>query len=1124
MDKDIQIIILGDLQETVSVSNRDNLGEYRQQQSPSGILNLVEDSHVSIARKLGGAKEYLTRFGHEGGRGIDHILVPNSDIMSTWITDASVQRDKGAVYFPSDHSLVICKFNRFGMNNNQSSHSKQKYDFKRICSIKLKQTGQHGEILELDDSQFKDCARFRDQKVLYEKLQHLTGDDANLTKAHISEVESRIWVLYKSLWNSVNDQNCKGDQNILVDISENQALNLSYALQAFNQGVKHVMEKLKLVSTSNSNDKAGKIRGTIRKRKGFKPFDNLPIQTKIRYLKQFIVGKNRRIKQKLLWLKELKLRKKHGRESQDFDNFWKDFNKLSDNEHIVKQAAAIDTELKIDTDERTRHVEALKFQKDEAKRNLKTKVSKKEYKKVLRQPSNSFQNVNKKLASKINFWLSESNCMQMFNTTSIGDAYALFSNGSLENWKINLEQLQNEDHYLSILDDAQIEKIETVLSEAKKDLKNLFHNFTRAQSLYRRETLLYFLESNSIDAFTRKVLPKARSAPAAHSTIWDPSINDFRNCVDESEQLKATSQYHGKWMGNTHAEEVCAYAEIVSKGKLGSRGIKLKPYREVTKNDLKTLLPNHDKLPARTKKSFLAAHGKHTSKLFKEPDIEHPELFYPFYLLSESGSMQEDEYFLKNFWKSLARIPSKARFEGFQMSVLGRFGRRWSNVLLDIIKLILITRYVPPELRQMARFPIPKPGKQNEYRPISLCNDIYCYINAIITSYSSLGIERAGVLHDGMCAYRKGKGCASLVTMELSFREDCAEHNLPVLQLDEDEEKFFDRVPVEILLAAMRINGFPNQGFLEIKASSMQAKTVEIITSSGIAYARFVCGLEQGNPDSPTISNLVIKLKHDVWQSMSKEAKKILFKEGKINQGYTFQTLSEGNKMVHLCRIGYCDDNSKFCCVDNEEDLLFLATYYLQLSGDLSMVTKIGRKSSKCELQFYNISADLAIKMQHFWSTAWSYVEDGPIEEKVPFKINMKKEELVKLYAMINYSDLEEIEKAKWDKIIHAKAHKHLGLRCNLNADTSTSCQETISNIQNRINHLKLHNMQESAQIKCLNMLCVTMHSFVPLQMQYDCNDLMRLDKTVTDIIRKRQGTTSSDSTHRFFLPRQATY
>jgi len=66
----------------------------------------------------------------------------------------------------------------------------------------------------------------------------------------------------------------------------------------------------------------------------------------------------------------------------------------------------------------------------------------------------------------------------------------------------------------------------------------------------------------------------------------------------------------------------------------------------------------------------------------------------------------------------------------------------------------------------------------------------------------------------------------------------------------------------------MQVNGFPNQGHdIEIKASAMEAKIVEIITGKGATYAQSICGLEQGNPDSPTVSNLVIKLMHDVWGS-----------------------------------------------------------------------------------------------------------------------------------------------------------------------------------------------------------------------------------------------------------------
>jgi len=89
------------------------------------------------------------------------------------------------------------------------------------------------------------------------------------------------------------------------------------------------------------------------------------------------MGKNRRVKQKLLWLQELKLRKKLDRECQNFDDFWKDFCKLSDHANIMRQAAAIDTDLKTDIDERTKHNEALKFQKEEAKKKLKTIVGKK---------------------------------------------------------------------------------------------------------------------------------------------------------------------------------------------------------------------------------------------------------------------------------------------------------------------------------------------------------------------------------------------------------------------------------------------------------------------------------------------------------------------------------------------------------------------------------------------------------------------------------------------------------------------------------------------------------------------------------------------------------------------------
>ena len=1118
----IQVIILGDLQETISIYDKDNIGKYRQKQVKNGILNSTTNSHDSIVRKLHDKKEYITRFGSEGGRGIDHILIPKNSVMSNWILGAKVDREKGAEFFPSDHSLISCTFRRFGMNNNEGGTMKTKYDYKKVCSIKLKQTGEFGEVLNLDETQFKDCQSFKDQKLLFHKIRELTGNNSNFTNNQLKDLEIRIDALYSSIWTEGIKQKVDGKNNKLIDISEDHAVELAYILQQFNQGVKEAMQSWNLTCDHNANDSAGKIRGRVRKKKGFKLFANLPASTKLYYLKKKIMAKTKLVQQKLYWLDEFKIRKKNNADIIDKSSLWKNSQDITDSSNIIESAEVIHGLIISEQEERTNHIEAMEFKQLEMKLSQRKLKSKK-----LKKPAHACNpnhsgcgnmlQASEDTIKKINFWLGRSKCKQSFNKFQTKDTFGMLIGNKLAEWSIDLNEIMNLDLNIDLEDD--FDRIQLSLQKAKSNLHRIYASLTSMQSTYKKNLLNYFLKSNKISDFTRKVLPKSRSAPSTHSVIWDALKGDFRACIDEVEEMVATSEYHGKWMGNSSADEICAYAKLVNKGRLGCRGIKLSPNRVISKKNLGTLLPNHKKLSKKVKQAFLKAHGPHTAKLFREPSEDRKELFYPFFLTSIKGDMNEDSRFIRNFWKGLVRIPGKARYEGFQMSVIGRFGGRWGNLLLNLTKLMLVMRYIPPELRKMARFPIPKPGKTNEYRPISLCNDLYCYINSISTSYSSIGIEQSNLLHDGMNAYRKGRGCSSLVTTELSFREDCSEHNIPTLQLDEDEEKFFDRVPVEILLAAMRTNGFPCQGFLELKASSMQSKTVEIITAKGVAYAKFVCGLEQGNPDSPTISNLVIKMKHDIWKHVTSEAAKILKRSNNSSGKYVFNSVDQNDGPVQLCRIGYCDDNSKFCCAKDENDLKFLAKYFLQLSGDLSMVTKIGRKSSKCELQFYNVSSNFVLNIDNFRSTAWSYISDGPIEEEVPYKINMKAKERRDLYDSINYFNLNEDEQATWDMIIHPKAHRHLGLKCTLSGNTNSNCQDTLRKIDERLKRLNIANMETEVQRKCINMLCSTMHSFVPLQTGFQAADLTNSDNIISESLLRRNGLTNSDCRHRLFLP-----
>jgi len=128
----IQIMIMGDLQETISKTDQDNLGQSRfVNNKDNGIFQAFKGTHVSLARDRNSDKPYLTRFGREGARGIDHILFPE-DGANSFIKDALVHDFLGMSSFPSDHRLISCTYLRNGTNNAEIASLREKYEFNKI--------------------------------------------------------------------------------------------------------------------------------------------------------------------------------------------------------------------------------------------------------------------------------------------------------------------------------------------------------------------------------------------------------------------------------------------------------------------------------------------------------------------------------------------------------------------------------------------------------------------------------------------------------------------------------------------------------------------------------------------------------------------------------------------------------------------------------------------------------------------------------------------------------------------------------------------------------------------------------------------------------------------------------
>ena len=1110
----IKVMIMGDMQETVSMSDQDNMGKSRfKNTATNGIVKAFQKTHISLARERNGSKPYITRIGREGGRGIDHILFPENPDAQAVIKDAQMHENFGLSYFPSDHRLVTCTYFREGANNPENMTPETKYEFGKISQIKLRRSVINGETsLSFDETQFKGSEKFRTQQELYRKVQKLTGNDGSASCYHLDEMEQRIKKLYGSLWDDATRQKCCGEENKLVKISDRQAAELSNIVNMYDYAVKDTMTFLQLTKNNDCLANKALVRNNLRYKHNFKLFENLPVSTKLRYIRGSIQAKKKNLKSYIKVIQAKSVATSHGNNSFEMDfqqifNKWKNFNKTS---YIEKQSSQLLSAYITEAEERINHIEAIHNAHNTTKPSPDTLFL--------------FEKIPEKTIKLINHWLHQSNCNQGFNSKPTENRFD-FLKSDVSAWTLHLSQAS------SIIDEnkfdpTNLDIVTQGLTNAISDLEKLESKISMAQRKYKADTIHYLLQVNKIEDFTRKIYPKKREAPATHTEIWDTSMKKYRTCRNEQEELIATGQYHGRWMSNSAAKEMCAFAKIRHEGKLGARGIELRPDRKVTLADIPNLIHEGNKLPWGIKQAFLKAHEKHTAELFRAPRKAHVALHYPFFLRSQKGDMSNEKCYADTFWKSLSSVPGKARHEGFHLAVIGRFGCRWQQCLYDISKLILLMRYIPRKLKAIARFPIPKPGRVNEYRPISLCNDLYCFINAVSTLHSSRGIEKANILHDGITAYIKGKGCSTLVGVEQGLREDCVESGIPTSQTDEDEEKFFDRIPVEILLAAMKVNGFPDQGFLELKASGMEAKMVEIITAKGVAHARFVCGLEQGNPDSPTVSNLVIKFKHDIWRSIledidTKNRNDPDFLQNiKNSDAYRFHIVDPRDGEVCVDRIGYCDDNTRYTSSLNEQDVLDATAQFIQRAGDLSLVTKIGRKGSKSEVHYFNLKAETALKIEKINSLAWNFSNDAPKYEQVPFKIALQPKQLQKVFDITNFTKLSNEEQDRILNIFQSKPHKHLGLKSTLTGETLAASEEVMHKIKNRIKKLNLYLLESEAQQTAANMLCTTIHSYATLQMNHSSKNLEICDNTLIKQVSKRHGLSLTDSKHVLFIDR----
>ena len=154
--------------------------------------------------------------------------------------------------------------------------------------------------------------------------------------------------------------------------------------------------------------------------------------------------------------------------------------------------------------------------------------------------------------------------------------------------------------------------------------------------------------------------------------------------------------------------------------------------------------------------------------------------------------------------------------------------------------------------------------------------------------------------------------------MELVTREDALDFGCMLAITSEDEERFFDRISLEVQLAELHILSFPEDGFMEFKAEEMtNVHVMGIWTRQGMVVAKFQHGLKQGSPLCCLMANLVILMKHRVWNINETEGSAVGLEPTmhEASDGYGFTTWDkhwDGETALHVTAQGCRDDNYKF--------------------------------------------------------------------------------------------------------------------------------------------------------------------------------------------------------------------
>jgi hypothetical protein len=264
--------------------------------------------------------------------------------------------------------------------------------------------------------------------------------------------------------------------------------------------------------------------------------------------------------------------------------------------------------------------------------------------------------------------------------------------------------------------------------------------------------------------------------------------------------------------------------------------------------------------------------------------------------------------------------------------------------------------------------------------PLTVGHDDNVFLNGLAQQAIQQEIDRNKLLPDNVCSYQQGKDCADATILDITVKESALQRNYYYLaKINDEAEKMFDRLYIELQAALLMLSGAGIQGFTKWQCANMATYTNKLITDIFIISLKYQCGLPQGNGFSVEIENLYA-LVLMIWWNMDP-----VNPEGTIAP---FHSPRHGYPQIAksiikpISSLAYVYDAARFVDLLKMHHTLqqFFQTVqdYCNLLADLPLAIKMGRNVNKCTILLYNIPEDANIPQ--FVSIAWSYDAQGPVK------------------------------------------------------------------------------------------------------------------------------------------------